>query len=86
MENENLSEMTTEELREQAKKLKSFSITNAAFIGFLAGIVVYSVAKNTWGLFTLIPLFFIYKLVNDPKSKRSKEINQLLQERNQKQR
>ena len=31
---------------------------NAFIIGFSAGIIVWSVAKNTVGLFTLIPLFF----------------------------
>lgn len=33
-------------------------------------------------MLTLIPLFFIYKLVNDPKNKRRKEVEELLKERN----
>lgn len=77
-----LSEFTDQELLDEAKKMKTFSITNALIIGFLMGIVVYSFAKNSWGLLTLIPLYFIYKLVNDPKNKRNKNLKILLKERN----
>ncbi len=35
----------------------------AVFIGFLIGILVYSAAKNTWGLVTLVPLFLLYLLL-----------------------
>lgn len=31
---------------------------------------------------TVIPLYFIYKLVNDPKNKRSKDLEELIKERN----
>ena len=77
-----LSEFTDQELLDEAKKMKTFSITNALIIGFLMGIIVYSFAKNSWGLLTLIPLYFIYKLVNDPKNKRNKNLKILLKERN----
>lgn len=62
--------------------MKSFSITNALFIGFLVGIILYSIVKNSWGMLTLIPLYFIYRMVNDPKNKRSKDLDKLLIERN----
>jgi len=77
-----LAELTDQELLEEAKKMKSFSFTNALFIGFLAGVVIYSVVKNSWAMLTLIPLYFIYKMVNDPKNKRSKDLEQLLKEQN----
>ncbi|WP_026994086.1 hypothetical protein [Flectobacillus major] len=77
-----LSELTDQELLDEAKKMKSFSLINALIIGFLLGIVFYSVTKNTWGIFTLIPLFFVYKIVNDPKNKRNNELEKLLKERN----
>ena len=77
-----LSEFTDQELLDEAKKMKTFSITNALIIGFLMGIIVYSFAKNSWGLLTLIPLYFTYKLVNDPKNKRNKNLKILLKERN----
>lgn len=77
-----LSELTDQELLAESKKLKSFSIVNALLIGFLAGIIFYSIAKNSWGMLTIIPLYFIYKLVNDPKNKRKKDVEVLLKERN----
>ncbi len=80
MELKELSELTDEELLQEAKKTKSEAIINAGFIGFLIGIVFYSVFKNTAGLFTLIPLFLAYKLIKKPKYD-SKEIEKLLQER-----
>ena len=78
----NISELTDQELLDEAKKMKSFSITNALFIGFLGGIILYSVFKNSWGMLTLIPLYFIYKMVNDPKNKRAKELETALKQRN----
>ena len=42
--------------------------TNAFIIGFMVAAVVWSVAKNTFGLFALIPLFIVYKIVNNSKS------------------
>ena len=82
MNKKELSALTDQELLDEAKKMKSFSITNALIIGFLMGIVFYSFAKNSWGLLTLIPLYFVYKIVNDPKNKRFKALEKLLKERN----
>lgn len=76
-----LSELTDQELLQEAKKMKSTAITNAVLIGVLIGIVFYSIMKHTLGLLTLIPLFFAYKLLN--KSKYDKdELERLLKERN----
>ena len=82
MNHKEISELTDQELLDEAKEMKSFSFTNALIIGFLMGVVFYSVVKNTWGIFTLIPLFFVYKLINDPKNKRYKALEKLLKERN----
>jgi len=76
-----LSELTDEKLMQEAKKKKSNSILNAVLIGFLFGIVVYSVVKNTLGFLTLIPLFFAYKLVNKPNHNKQ-ELENLLKVRN----
>ena len=81
MESKNLKDMTDQELLEEANRLKSFSVTNSFFIGFFIGIIVFSFIKNTWGFLTLIPLYFIYKMVNNPKNKRSKEVKEQLKER-----
>ena len=77
-----LSVLTDKELLDESKKMKSFSLTNALLIGFLAGIILYSVAQNTWGFLTLIPLYFIHKFVNDPKKIRMTVLDKLLKERN----
>ena len=42
-----LSVLTDKELLDEAKKMKSFSLTNALLIGFLAGIVIYSIAQKS---------------------------------------
>ena len=82
MENTELSQLTDQELIDEAKKMKSFSITNAFFIGLLIGIVIYSVIKSTFGFVMLIPLYFVYKMINDPRNKRNKELEILLKQRN----
>ncbi len=75
-----LAELTDEELLEKAKKMKSTSMINATMIGFMVGIIIYSTVKNSLGFFTLIPLFFVYKLINS--SKKNKDLEELLKERN----
>ena len=80
MTNKKLNELTDEELLAKRKKLQRSKIMNATLIGFCFGIIIWSVAKNTWGFLTLIPLFFIYKMVNN--SKNDKELEALLKERN----
>ncbi|MHA3789535.1 FUSC family protein [Flavobacterium hauense] len=77
----NLNELTDLELLQESKKLKTAAVINAVLIGFMFGIVFYSVVKNSLGWFTLIPLFLAYKLINNSKYK-TKEIDNLLKERN----
>jgi len=81
MQKRKLSDFTDQELLKEATKRKSTSITNAVLIGFLIGIVFYSVVKNTWGFLTLIPLFLAYKLINSSKHTNA-ELESLLKERN----
>ena len=81
MKQKKLTELTDQELLQEAKKMKSTSITNAVLIGFLIGIVFYSIMKNSLGFLTLIPLFFAYKLINNSKYN-NKELENLLKERN----
>lgn len=80
LEEKKLSECTDEELMEKAKKLKSDSILSAFAIGFMVGIIVFSVVVNSIGLVTLIPLFFIYKALKGDK--KNKELREVLKERN----
>lgn len=80
MNKKNLSEYTNQELLDESKKMKLSPIANAVFIGFLFGVIFFSVVKNTWGLFTLIPLALTYKAIKD--SKRNEALEKLLKERN----
>lgn len=79
MNREELLELSDDELFKKAKKLKTDSFINALLIGFCIGIIIWSVAKNTWGFLTLIPLYFIYKMVNN--SKNDKDLKEVLKER-----
>jgi hypothetical protein len=63
----NRSASTDQEVLRKAEKRKSNAVLNALFIGFMIGIVVYSIINNTFGLVMLIPLFIAYKLLTKPK-------------------
>lgn len=80
MEEKKLAELTDQELLDKAKKMKSKNIINAFLVGFMIGIIVFSIAKNSLGFFTLIPLFIVYKLVNNAKD--DKALKEVLKERN----
>lgn len=73
MKNEELPQVTDKELLKASEANKPSPIVDAFFIGLLIGIIIYSVAANTWGFFTLIPLFMIYRLMK--KSKQRKALN-----------
>ncbi|MBP6455936.1 MAG: hypothetical protein KA275_04325 [Chitinophagaceae bacterium] len=81
MELKEYSQFTDQELLKEAKKMKSFSITNALLIGILVGVLFFSIVKNSWGMLSLIPLYFIYKMVNDPKNKKVIALEKIMKER-----
>ncbi len=77
-----LNELSDQELLAEVRKLKSYTITNAFFIGFLIGIVIYSIIAGNFGVLMIIPLYLVYRLANHSKAKKSKDLNKLLKERN----
>ncbi|MBK8967989.1 MAG: FUSC family protein [Saprospiraceae bacterium] len=80
---QNLSELTDEELMEAAKKMKLSTITHATLIGIMVGVIIYSAAKNSLGFLTLIPLFLAYKVFHNPENnKRNEELKRILKARN----
>ncbi len=79
MNEQELNQLTDEELLVEAKKLKTASIWSALAIGIMAGVIIYSVAKNTWGFLTLIPLYFIFKMVKGDK--KNAALKKVLKER-----
>jgi len=80
MDQQILSELSDKELLDEANKMKSTNKMNALLIGLMAGIIIYSVAKSSVSIFTFVPLFFIYKIVQDSKKKSNLEV--ILKERN----
>lgn len=67
MEKNQLDALSDEELLTALKNNKPSPVIDAFFIGFLVGVIVYSVMANTWGFLTLIPLFLIYIFLKKPK-------------------
>lgn len=75
-----LTQLTDSELQEEVKKIKPSPIIDAFFIGFLIGIIIFSVVASTWGFLTLIPLFLIYLFLK--KSKKYDALKEELKKRN----
>lgn len=71
MSKKELSELSNQELLDADKKIKPSPITDAILIGFLVGIILFSVVKNTWGLVTLLPLYLIYMFLKKGKNKKA---------------
>jgi Na+-transporting methylmalonyl-CoA/oxaloacetate decarboxylase beta subunit len=81
MESKKLSEFTDQELLAEAKKIKTTAIIDAVLIGFLVGVVFYSIVNKSFGILMLIPIYLGYKLINKPKHHK-KDVEALLKERN----
>ena len=80
MNEEQLSQLSDEELLDVFKNSKPSPLLDAFFIGFLIGIIIFGVAANAWGFITLIPLFLIYLFLKKPKQ--YKAINSEMERRN----
>ena len=79
MNEQEFAQLSDEELRAKRKEMKTAEVWHALLIGAMVGIIVYSVVKNTWGLVTLIPLFFIFKVLHQPE--RNRALKKVLAER-----
>lgn len=80
MSQKELSEMTTEELLLEGKKIKSSNIINAVLFGVMIGIAAYSTIKNGLGILTFFPLLLIQMLLKNNARKKAFETE--LKERN----
>jgi F0F1-type ATP synthase assembly protein I len=58
----------------KSKKITSNKIVDAIIIGFLFGIIIYSVVNKSWGFLTLIPIYLIYKFVNKSKTNKGNDL------------
>jgi hypothetical protein len=67
------TELTLEALRTEEQKLKRQNLTGNVFIGFLAGVMIYGLVKNGFGLlYTAIPLLIIAVLAKNGQSIQAK--------------
>ena len=67
MNQQELAQLSDEELLKAAKANKPSPMIDAFFIGFLVGVVIYSIAANGLGFLILIPLFLVYLFLKKPK-------------------
>lgn len=79
MTEQELSKLSDEELRAEAKKMKSSEWQHALLIGVMIGVVLYSIANNAIGLATLIPLWLISRVLHKPE--RNAALKKVLKER-----
>lgn len=64
-------------MKDTVKNPKPSRLLDAFFIGFLAGIIIYSLLMNSWGFLTLIPLLMIYGLLKKQR-KRNTDTKKLI--------
>lgn len=79
MKQKELTELTNDELLQEARKIKSGKLMDAVIFGFLIGVSVYSVVRNGFGLLTFLPL--VYIPIAARNRIRNKEIDRLVTER-----
>lgn len=63
----NVTHLSDYELINEFKSITVSPLTDAFLIGFLIGIIIFSVVYNTVGFLTLIPLYLIYLFLKKPK-------------------
>lgn len=80
MDKNKYSDLSSEELIEQAQKNKKYTKYDVYIFGFLAGIAIYSTVINGFGLLTFLP--FLYSPAAAKNRSNMKEITHMLEERN----
>ena len=80
MKQKELSELTDEELLQEASKNKYTKLYDAVIFGMLIGIAIYSSVKNGFGLMTFLPL--VYAPIAVKNKTKNRELEELLKTRN----
>ena len=68
-----LSQLTTEELLLEGKKIRSGNIVNAVLFGVMIGVATWSTVKYGLGIITFFPLLFIQMLLKNNARKKAFE-------------
>jgi hypothetical protein len=79
MKQKELADLTNEELLQEAKKIKTNNIYDAAIFGFLIGVAVYSAIRNGFGWLTFLPL--LYVPIAAKNKVRNREVEKLVKQR-----
>ena len=74
-----LSQLSDEELQQEAKKMKHYHIYDAVIIGVLVGIAIYSSVKNGFGWLTFLPV--VYVPIAAKNKAKKKALKELMEER-----
>ncbi len=80
MKQQKITELTDEELLQEAKKIKSSNLYDALILGVLIGIAIYSTVTNGFGLLTFLPVIYIPIATKNKKNNKALEIR--IKERN----
>lgn len=75
-----LSDLSTQDLLLEGKKIKSTNIVNAVLFGVMIGVATWSTVKYGLGIITFFPLLFIQMLLKN--NARKKAFQNELKERN----
>jgi hypothetical protein len=75
-----LTELSDNELQQEAKKYKRIKLYDSLFFGILIGIAIYSTINNGLGFLTFIPL--IYIPIAAKNKIKNNALENLLKERN----
>ena len=79
MDIQELSQLSDEDLLQQAKKVKKEQIMDSVIFGFLIGVAIYSSVNNGFGLLTFLPVVWIP--IIGRKRPRQKAVADLVKER-----
>ncbi len=79
MNQQELTQLSDDELLVELKKITPSPLFDAFFIGLLIGIVAFGVAANAWGFSLIVPLFLIYLFLK--KSKRYEALKKEIESR-----
>ena len=74
-------EWSDEALLKEAKSLKKSHLEQAFYVGFLVGILIFSLFKGGWTLLMIIPLYMIRGLARQSQAKKIKQIDEILRNR-----
>ena len=74
------SELTDQELLQEAKRNKNSGTIDAVIFGLLIGVAIYSIANNGIGVLTFLPVIYIPIVAMNKR--RNKALVKQLEERN----